>query len=1035
MFKIKRVFLILITLLSLMLVTSCDFLSFLPVQGYTVEYETYDLCDVPQEKNILSLPEKLPSPTVEGYKFEGWYYDEEFKIEAYGSDLIVEDTTLYALWVKLTYTVFLVDNTDIQALDNMSELPDLPTPTKEGYNFTGWYYDQGFTSKANKGDELLKDVTLYAKWDIRKYTISFNTEIGTKPESIKEVNVIPNNLPTLKADGYKFEGWYSNKDLTNSVELGKKITSDITLYAKWTAYYSIKYNNNGFGQSISSDNEAMSLPSILPTLTETGYEFLGWYYDEEFTIKANPNDVLNKNVMLYAKWEKVKYDITFDLNGVIGTVQTQPVEYDEEFVIPCCDVENKGYKFIGWNTKADGTGTTYYEYDKVKNLSNGNNVTLYAVWEKIAYKLTIQLNNGQADLIYTLNYQDYLPSVNLPSKPNSEFLGWFIYDNGEEKEFSFINSKMPDSDLLIYAKYLGEVNIIFTINEEVYTSITGIVGDEISAIPTYTKPGYQFDGWYLEDTYQTPFNLTIYPERDITIYGKITPNIITINFNGNGNTGGSMTPQTIEYGSNTPIKLNTFVNTGYKFIGWEYNGKTYVDGYDKDIVFEGSITLKAIWEKITYSINYVINGHGTQPAGVKNVNTLPSTLPILIEEGFIFGGWYYDKTLTNKANVNDVITSNVTLYAKWEEEKTPTPEPTEKIVDDIIYDDFQIHFLELGNGNSGDSVYIKAGDNDILIDAGSRRESATTISNYINKYCTDGKLEYVIVTHGDQDHIAGFPGNSNGGIFYKYEIGTIIDFPKTTKTTQVYNDYKTARTNAISKGAVHYTAAQCFNGTDGAQPKYDLGEGISMSILYNYYYFNSTSDENDYSVCTMFTYNDFNFMFTGDLEESGENKMAAYYNGKTPETTLPKVELFKAGHHGSNTSSNECLLNLIQPEIVCVCCCAGGSEYTNNYKNTFPTQDMINRVAEYTDRVYVTTAYDIAKKTYGSLNGNIIISSNGTNVGVSASNNIKKLKDSDWFNTTIYTIGEVYCSGKGKTDFYTAATSGATPVPQRVWPS
>ena len=211
---------------------------------------------------------------------------------------------------------------------------------------------------------------------------------------------------------------------------------------------------------------------------------------------------------------------------------------------------------------------------------------------------------------------------------------------------------------------------------------------------------------------------------------------------------------------------------------------------------------------------------------------------------------------------------------------------------------------------------------------------------------------------------------------------------------------------------------------------------MSFTILYNYYYFNSTSDENNYSVCTMFTYNQFNFMFTGDLEESGESKLVSYYDGSTPAKTLPKVELFKAGHHGSKTSTNADLLKKIEPEIVCVCCCAGGSEYTNYYQNTFPTQDMINRVAKYTDRVYVTTMYDISKKTYGSLNGNIIISSNGNNIGVSATNNTKKLKDSDWFNTTIYANSSgQYCSGKGKTDFYTSATSGVTPKPQRTWPT
>ena len=100
-------------------------------------------------------------------------------------------------------------------------------------------------------------------------------------------------------------------------------------------------------------------------------------------------------------------------------------------------------------------------------------------------------------------------------------------------------------------------------------------------------------------------------------------------------------------------------------------------------------------------------------------------------------------------------------------------------------DELSIHFLELGNKYSGDSVYIKANDYDILIDAGSRQNSASTLKNYINQHCEDGKLEYVIATHAHQDHIAAFVGKSDDpGIFKSYEIDTLIDFPKTNTAKQ-----------------------------------------------------------------------------------------------------------------------------------------------------------------------------------------------------------------------------------------------------------
>jgi beta-lactamase superfamily II metal-dependent hydrolase len=79
-------------------------------------------------------------------------------------------------------------------------------------------------------------------------------------------------------------------------------------------------------------------------------------------------------------------------------------------------------------------------------------------------------------------------------------------------------------------------------------------------------------------------------------------------------------------------------------------------------------------------------------------------------------------------------------------------------VEQIVSGDLSIHFLELGNKYTGDCTLIKAGDTEVLIDAGSRKGSASTIANYIDEYCTDGVLEYVIATHAHQDHIAGFVG-------------------------------------------------------------------------------------------------------------------------------------------------------------------------------------------------------------------------------------------------------------------------------------
>lgn len=372
------------------------------------------------------------------------------------------------------------------------------------------------------------------------------------------------------------------------------------------------------------------------------------------------------------------------------------------------------------------------------------------------------------------------------------------------------------------------------------------------------------------------------------------------------------------------------------------------------------------------------------------------------------------------------------------------------IVENIVYDNFKIMFMELGVYNAGDCIYIKAGQTDVIIDAGPSYSAANeSIKPVIDQYCTDNKIEYIIATHAHSDHITGMVGTTaKPGFLTSYSIGTIIDFALTNATSTIYKNYESAVDTAVGNSAVHYTAAQCWNQTDGAQREYvlDATANITMDILYNKYYFEKSTDENNYSVCTMFNYGSHHYLLTGDLEVEGETALSEYYDGSTAEKTLPQVDLFKAGHHGSYTASNNVLLNMIKPKMCCVCCCAGGSEYTANYLNTFPSQDFVDRIAKYTSRVYVTSQFDEDatrqnnENTFKAMNGRITVSSDGTSVGLSATNNLTRLKNTDWFKQTVYVVYDsknnpLICSGIKQKDYYTASTAGAVAKTRRIWPS
>lgn len=316
------------------------------------------------------------------------------------------------------------------------------------------------------------------------------------------------------------------------------------------------------------------------------------------------------------------------------------------------------------------------------------------------------------------------------------------------------------------------------------------------------------------------------------------------------------------------------------------------------------------------------------------------------------------------------------------------------VVSDVI--DVDIHFLELGNKYTGDCTYIKVGDNDILIDAGSRQDSATTIKKYITAsgLCEDGKLEYVIATHAHQDHIAGFVGSKNHtGIFDSFKIDNLITFANTNSETTLYKNFKSKVESLKEKGTNVLTAAEWWNNSNPTvKREIDLGPGVTLKALYQKFYEETTSDENDYSVCAMLEQGSNNYLFTGDLEKEGESSLV-------DSNTLPKVQLFKGAHHGSYTANTDKLLNVIQPETVCICCCAGSDEYTKTPENMFPAQVAIDRIGKWTDKVYVTTVDD-GKGGYKSLNGNIHYSClEGTTITVTGSNNSIILKETDWFKT------------------------------------
>lgn len=305
---------------------------------YSITYELDGGTNVPDNPTSYTIEDSitLKDPTKAGYTFLGWYDDplwnEHSKISK-----ITEGTsfnqTLYAKWEANTYTVTFDKNaddatgdalTDIQATYDKEFALTGNTFEKIGYNFADWNTEKDGSGISFADKSIVKNltakknvtVTLYAKWEATKYTITYeNTENATNdnPASYTiETETITLKEPTK--DGYTFEGWYTDKSFTEEskvTEIKKGSIGERTLYAKWTANnYTVRFDANGGTGSMAPQTFTYGTSQALSenTFTRTDYEFAGWatsangnvtYKDsQDYSISA-------ENVTLYAIWRDI----------------------------------------------------------------------------------------------------------------------------------------------------------------------------------------------------------------------------------------------------------------------------------------------------------------------------------------------------------------------------------------------------------------------------------------------------------------------------------------------------------------------------------------------------------------------------------------------------------------------------------------------------------------------------------------------------------------------------------------------------------
>ncbi len=192
-----------------------------------------------------------------------------------------------------------------------SAIGTLPVPTREGYEFVGWFTEASGGSEVTRDTILTeaKDITLYAHWLLIAFTVYFNANGGSVEPASKVVyaNGVYGSLPTPSRNGYKFEGWYTissgGTKITESTAIN--LNGNQTLYAHWSQY-TLSFNANGGSNAPASQYGygSTTISSAVPN--RTNYNFLGWSTSASASspsYSAGGTINLTNNTTLYAVWK------------------------------------------------------------------------------------------------------------------------------------------------------------------------------------------------------------------------------------------------------------------------------------------------------------------------------------------------------------------------------------------------------------------------------------------------------------------------------------------------------------------------------------------------------------------------------------------------------------------------------------------------------------------------------------------------------------------------------------------------------------
>ncbi|HNC73122.1 MAG TPA: InlB B-repeat-containing protein, partial [Chitinophagales bacterium] len=367
-----------------------------------------------------------------------------------------------------TKTVTFAANGGVGTMSNQSacSITNLTTNTftRTGYTFSGWNTaaDGSGTAYSNGANyNFLSDITLYAQWTPsggKTVTFNGNGNDGGSMSPQTDSTTTPLTTNTFTRTGYTFTGWNTiagGGGTAYGDGANYDFSADITLYAQWAINnYNVVYNGNSpTSGSVPSTqngnyNTSITLSGNSGSLAKTGFAFTGWntlasglgtHYNTSasFTIPAS-------HTTLYAEWTPT-YTLTY--NGNSNTSGSAPTDASSPYIsgTSVSTLSNSGalaktdgtfgaYTFDGWNTLANGTGTSYTA-PQTNAFTISANTTLYAKWR---YTVTYNANGGSgAPAAQNAVYSTALTlSATTPTRSGYTFSGWNTAADGSGTDFA-----------------------------------------------------------------------------------------------------------------------------------------------------------------------------------------------------------------------------------------------------------------------------------------------------------------------------------------------------------------------------------------------------------------------------------------------------------------------------------------------------------------------------------------------------------------------------------------------------------------------